>query len=216
MNNEDIPKTQDNEADKSASSSSNSLKKDENETKDETEMNKSKSLTSDGEAKNRDITGLEIDESRNERIMARRMRIENNKNNGSQPKNLNVFIGNNKNEANQLTGKSKQQTQKSRKYIENTKWKDSEMVTNIRVNILTREAARRAEEFLKSKQWMKKKDEEEKVSNELNSQINEQWEKMFETKGPFKLFQVIKEKLFKLLIISIKYVKMIDNNISNI
>ena len=88
MNNEDIPITQDNEADKSVSSSSNSLKKNENETKDETEMNKSKPLTSDGEAKNRDITGLEIDESRNERIMARRMRIENNKNNGSQPKDL--------------------------------------------------------------------------------------------------------------------------------
>jgi len=66
------------------------------------------------------------------------------------------------------------------------------MVTNIRVNILTREAARRAEEFLKSKQWMKKKDEEEKISNELNNQINEQWEKLFETKGPFKLFKVIK------------------------
>jgi len=39
---------------------------------------------------------------------------------------------------------------------------------------------------------MKKKDEEEKISNELNNQINEQWEKLFETKGPFKLFKVIK------------------------
>jgi len=70
------------------------------------------------------------------------------------------------------------------------KWKDSEMVTNIRVNILTREAARRAEEFLKSKQWLKKKDEEEKVSNELSDQINQQWNKLFETKGPFKLYNV--------------------------
>jgi len=32
-----------------------------------------------------------------------------------------IFIGKNKNETNELTGKSKQQTQKSRKYIENTK-----------------------------------------------------------------------------------------------
>jgi len=64
------------------------------------------------------------------------------------------------------------------------------MVTNIRVNILTREAARRAEEFLKSKQWVKKKDEEEKVSNDLSNQINKQWEKIFETKGPFKLYNV--------------------------
>jgi len=89
MNNEDIPKTQANEADTSASTSSNSLKKEENETKVDLEMNKSKSSSSDGDGKNRDITGLEIDESRNERIMARRMRIENNKNSGSQPKNLN-------------------------------------------------------------------------------------------------------------------------------
>ncbi|OUM65489.1 hypothetical protein PIROE2DRAFT_35114, partial [Piromyces sp. E2] len=91
-------------------------------------------------------------------------------------------------------GKSKQQTQKSRKYIESTKVCDSEMVTNIRVNILIREAARRAEEFLKSKQWTKKKDEEEKISNELNSQINEKWENLFETKGPFRLFKMLKEQ----------------------
>jgi len=73
------------------------------------------------------------------------------------------------------------------------------MVTNIRVNILTREAARRAEEFLKSKQWTKKKDEEEKISNELNSQINEKWENLFETKGPFRLFKVNIYGLNKLL-----------------
>jgi len=195
MNNEDNSKTQTNETDTSVSNSNNSIKKDENETKVDFDISKSKSSASDGDGKNRDITGLEIDESRNERIMARRMRIENNKNNSSQPKNSNnIFIGKNKNEANELTGKSKQQTQKSRKFIENTKWKDSEMVTNIRVNILTREAARRAEEFLKSKQWMKKKDEEEKISNELNNQINEQWEKLFETKGPFRLFKMLKEQ----------------------
>jgi len=68
------------------------------------------------------------------------------------------------------------------------------MVTNIRVNILTREAARRAEEFLKSKQWVKKKDEEEKVSNDLSNQINKQWEKIFETKGPFKLYNMLQEQ----------------------
>ncbi len=86
MNNEDTSKSQINETDTSAS---NSLKKDENEAKVEFEVNKSKSPNTDGDSKNRDITGLEIDESRNERIMARRMRIENNKNSSSQPKNLN-------------------------------------------------------------------------------------------------------------------------------
>ncbi|ORX54721.1 hypothetical protein BCR36DRAFT_282870, partial [Piromyces finnis] len=103
-------------------------------------------------------------------------------------------IGKTKSEAKDSNGKSKQQTQKSRKFIESTKWKDSEMVTNIRVNILTREAARRAEEFLKLKQWTKKKDEEEKVSNELNNQIREKWENLFETKGPFRLFKILKEQ----------------------
>jgi len=34
---------------------------------------------------------------------------------------LDIFVGKNKSETNDLTGKSKQQTQKSRKYIENTK-----------------------------------------------------------------------------------------------
>jgi len=122
------------------------------------------------------------------------MRIENNKKNNSKPKNLNNTLIKNKNDASDITGKSKQQTQKSRKYIESTKWKDSELVTNIRVNILTREAARRADEFLKSKQWIKKKNEEENISNKLNNQIVEQWEKIFETKGPFKLYKMLQEQ----------------------
>ncbi|KAL6590993.1 hypothetical protein U3516DRAFT_208888 [Neocallimastix sp. 'constans'] len=192
MNNEDNSKSNTNDLPNNISDSNNPVKKDENEAN--SQLNKSKTVTSDentgGDSKSRDITGLEYDESRSERIMARRLRIENNKNNNLKPKNMNNVLIKNKNDTNDVTGKSKQQTQKSRKYIESTKWKDSEMVTNIRVNILTREAARRAEEFLKSKQWVKKKDEEEKVSNDLSNQINKQWEKIFETKGPFKLYNV--------------------------
>jgi len=170
MNNEDNQKSFTYESSNNESGSNNSLKKDENEIGVDSNICKSKSLSSDGasgDSKNRDITGLEYDESRNERIMTRRMRIENNKKNNSKPKNLNNTLIKNKNDASDITGKSKQQTQKSRKYIESTKWKDSELVTNIRVNILTREAARRADEFLKSKQWIKKKNEEENISNKL-------------------------------------------------
>ncbi|KAG4091746.1 hypothetical protein H8356DRAFT_1430007 [Neocallimastix lanati (nom. inval.)] len=196
MNNEDNS----NESTTNTSGPENSLKKDDNETNTELNVNESKFASSDeaskSDSKNQDITGLEYDESRNERIMARRMRIENNKKNNNNPKNINgnSTVTKNKNDATEVTGKSIQQTQKSRKYIESTKWKDSEMVTNIRVNILTREAARRAEEFLKSKQWLKKKDEEEKVSNELSDQINQQWNKLFETKGPFKLYNLLQEQ----------------------
>jgi hypothetical protein len=140
MNNEDNSKSNTNDLPNNISDSNNPVKKDENEAN--SQLNKSKTVTSDentgGDSKSRDITGLEYDESRSERIMARRLRIENNKNNNLKPKNMNNVLIKNKNDTNDVTGKSKQQTQKSRKYIESTKWKDSEMVTNIRVNILTR------------------------------------------------------------------------------
>eukprot|EP00833_Pecoramyces_ruminatium_P005532 jgi/Orpsp1_1/1179564/evm.model.c7180000069872.2 len=113
-----------NESSINTSVSNNSLKKDDNEIVIESNISKSKSSSSDrvsDDSKNRDITGLEYDESRNERIMARRMRIESNKKNSSKPKNLNNVLIKNKNDSNNITGKSKQQTQKSRKYIESTK-----------------------------------------------------------------------------------------------
>lgn len=84
-----------NESSINTSVSNNSLKKDDNEIVIESNISKSKSSSSDrvsDDSKNRDITGLEYDESRNERIMARRMRIESNKKNSSKPKNLNSNI----------------------------------------------------------------------------------------------------------------------------
>ena len=94
MNNEDNSKSNTNDLPNNISDSNNPVKKDENEAN--SQLNKSKTVTSDentgGDSKSRDITGLEYDESRSERIMARRLRTENNKNNNLKPKNMNSNI----------------------------------------------------------------------------------------------------------------------------
>ncbi|KAJ3414827.1 hypothetical protein HDV05_005984 [Chytridiales sp. JEL 0842] len=89
------------------------------------------------------------------------------------------------------TGKAKAQISTSSKRIDSIKLSSTELVTNVKVGAVARESVRRWEESKKVEVWERKRAEEAIKSEDLNAQIESQWEKILKVEGPYELNEIL-------------------------
>ncbi|KAI8805931.1 sperm tail-domain-containing protein [Cladochytrium replicatum] len=142
-------------------------------------------------------SGISSDPTRDARIAARRSRIEASRMAKMKPDLADENTARRKPKAEQEqkeTGKSKAQVATSWRRIDSVKMAGTELITNIRVGLVAREATRRQEEDRKLDIWDHKRDEESTKSSAMHAVTQGEWDKVAKIGGPFKLFEMLSEQ----------------------